>query len=468
MKRVFLFAVLAALVAAAGCIGEDGGGATGAVPANATNASADIAVGDLEVIATQELPARSGPLGEGGAYEPIVRVAADGAIYVTAQAVDKPEGPPALLWISHDRGASFDRVAWADAGTGVSNLPAGVEGDIGFDAAGNVYFVDMRDVGSEATVARSTDGGHTWELRNPGAFLEPVTDRPWVEGRGEDEVVVASDRIYEDVLRIQAPKVAVSTDGGLTFPVQTVLEPCVAFPKAERGSQDGAFYQNGDLAVAPDGTIYLSVNCLGHGIEVHRSTDGGGSFEAFAVRENPHVGPDFSPVAVDEAGNAYVAWRGHRNGTSNVYYAASTDHGETWSDPVRISVHEGATLMPWIEAREEGHLAIAYYGAPGFPGVPHELGADASWFPFTTEVRSAATDQPSLLDARMSDAPVAKGPQCGPQDPCPEDAGTDLIDYLGTDVGPDGRVHVAWTTDHEDRPPQVSWGVAEADSGVAT
>lgn len=463
MKRFVVLAVLAALGVTAGCIGSQEAGSTNTEPANATDALTDRDVGELDVLATQELSARSNPspTWEGGAFEPIVDVAPEGTVYVTARAVDPPgDLRQSLLWVSQDEGASFQRIPWADAETGVSNLPVGFEGDLGVDAGGSVYFVDTTNAGT--TVSRSADGGDTWELRSANAFLVPGGDRPWVQAGPEGLVVVA----WDDALSfggLTRPVVAVSTDGGLTFPVQTGIVPCASFPGVADPGLDGYYadYQNGDLALAPDGTIYLSVNCESHGVEVHRSTDGGATFEAFTVHERAGIPPDFVPVATDEAGNVYVTWPQHGENSSQIYYAASTDEGETWGDPVRVSVHGGASLLPWIEAREDGRLAVAYYGAPSHAGLPWKVGEDASWFPFATEVRHATADAPELFHTRMTDAAVADGPECGTNNTgCPGGVAGNLRDYMGADLGPDGRVHVAWTMDHEEGPHQVAWGVA--------
>lgn len=466
MKRIVLLAVLAGLGAAAGCIGEAPDGEP-ADSAAADEPAAKQTVGDLNVLAQRELSVPSHPgYDQTGAHEPSVDVGPEGTIYVTAAGL-RPSQRPSPLWFSPDGGETFAWVPWADAGSGLSDLPAGTEGDVGVDAAGNAYRVDTINGGT--AVARSTDSGRTWELRNPQTFLAPGGDRPWVEGGGEDVVVVAWDQIFVDGL--QRPVVAVSTDGGRTFPVQAVLDPCAAFPEAVGPGPAATgypLYQNGDVAVAPDGTIYLSVNCLGHGVEVHRSTDGGETFEAFAAHESEQVPGDFTPVAVDEAGNVYVTWPENRNGTSHVYYAASRDEGETWDPPVRASHHGGASMMPWIEAGEAGHLAVAYYGAPGYPGAPHEADENASWHPFGTEVRHATGPDPTLLQTQMTDEVLAEGPECGASQDCPG-AASHLWDYLGTDLGPEGRVHVVWAKWYDDRNLQkVSWGVAEASEGVAS
>src|SRR5689334_21435602 len=52
----------------------------------------------------------------------------------------------------------------------------------------------------------------------------------------------------------------------------------------------------------------------------------------------PGAGSVFNPVVVTDGAHVYVAWVDARNGTSDIYFRSSKDHGATWSaSDVRIN-----------------------------------------------------------------------------------------------------------------------------------
>src|SRR5437867_4193083 len=69
------------------------------------------------------------------------------------------------------------------------------------------------------------------------------------------------------------------------------------------------------------------------------STDGGLTWS-----QNHRVNDDFGgatqymvDLAVDGSGKVHAAWEDKRNGAWNIYYSNSTDKGQTWSPNLRIS-----------------------------------------------------------------------------------------------------------------------------------
>ena len=88
--------------------------------------------------------------------------------------------------------------------------------------------------------------------------------------------------------------------------------------------------------------------------------EGGQSFTDHVVYLNPDVTASyqnqFPQVSVDAAGNVYAVY----SDDSNVFYSFSSDHGQTWRGPFRIST-SGTNLMPWSAAGDAGKFDVVYY-----------------------------------------------------------------------------------------------------------
>ena len=103
------------------------------------------------------------------------------------------------------------------------------------------------------------------------------------------------------------------------------------------------------IATANDGTLYLAWRTVLAGnvrdVVVARSTDHGATWSA-PVRVHadnwvfdgcPHAGPS---VQVDAAGNVHIAWWTGKQGSAGAYYARSTDNGATFGPPVALGAAE--------------------------------------------------------------------------------------------------------------------------------
>ena len=127
---------------------------------------------------------------------------------------------------------------------------------------------------------------------------------------------------------------AKSTDGGANFStnVQVVNDPDTQYEAA--------------LAIDNDGNIYVTwIHSYYTGFyndyDVYsaKSTNGGQTFTT-PVRIDDNDGDDWqysANIKVDESGIIYVAWTDHRNGRSNIYFAKSTDGGESFSENIRVN-----------------------------------------------------------------------------------------------------------------------------------
>ncbi len=125
-----------------------------------------------------------------------------------------------------------------------------------------------------------------------------------------------------------------STDAGRTWLPADVLirygAPCAYSP---------------DITTDSDGSVYIvfrdvyhdSAGGSGSHILCTRSTDGGATWSApTRVDDESSGGIGLISIAVDSAGNLFVAWNQLPGGLSRVFTSVSTDRGATWSPRVCV------------------------------------------------------------------------------------------------------------------------------------
>ena len=425
-RRLSLLLVLASLVLA-GCFGSN------------DNAPPPPAGGAPEPDEPSGFPAAVKLTATGGGFEPSIEVDDLGTIYVTAaQGVVVGDARASRLWVSQDNGTTFTEIPpIAPTGSGTSNAPVGAEGDLAVGEDGAVYYVDLTHLAG-VTVARSLDRGTTWELRSTNAFAVGGGDREWVAAGKKDVVAVTWNQVPTGMW------VAVSTDGGRTFPTQTLVPQFANTPLP-----NDEFTNAGPIEIGPEGNIYVARN-PSSGPVILVSTDQGKTFQQYPVsasgKKNGYI---FPVLSTDRDGNVYVAWGEEVAGNVEILYAWSADQGKTWSIPMPVTSHAGSSAYPWIDARAPGHVAVGFYGAPGVLGIPDDTTAD--WYPYIVDVWGANTATPAMTQHRMTETPVTTGTLCTGGLGCGE--GRDLGDYLQVAIGPDEKPHLSWT----DVDRQVYW-----------
>jgi hypothetical protein len=125
------------------------------------------------------------------------------------------------------------------------------------------------------------------------------------------------------------------------------------------------------VAIAPDGTTYVAWRHIYptnlRDIAVARSTDGGQTFSApvrvsedgWQIAGCPDDGP---ALAVDDAGVLHVVWPTMVSGPNpakGVFYSFSTDGGRTFAARQRVDDEEGAAAHPQIAAGG-GRVAVVW------------------------------------------------------------------------------------------------------------
>ncbi|MHB8633443.1 MAG: WD40/YVTN/BNR-like repeat-containing protein [Thermoplasmatota archaeon] len=359
--------------------------------------------------------------------EPSIAVDDRGTIYVAS-----PTGPQSTLWRSRD-GLSYQQVPIS--GAAASPL-GGADNDVAVGSASDLYFVD--DSAACLTVSASHDAGATW-FTNPVACDAPLVDRPWITANGST-VWVTFQGFHRGATVLK------SIDGGKTFPFRSSLtEIRVANEEIRRG--DAGSGRGNIVYSRADGMLYSpGYNSTGVGVSV--SKDGGltWAWNSVATRNATAAGrfyPDiFTVLAVDAGGDLFDVWSEGRGNATDVWLASSMDKGETWSIPVKVNKDGGNHVLPWVAARADGEVAVAWYETATF-GDTDTMNASAAWHVHAAVSRDARVARPLFVEAPVWTTPVATGPLwtsggIG-------SAGQELGDFFQIAFDPRGHVDVAFT-----------------------
>lgn len=299
---------------------------------------------------------------------------------------------------STDGGANF-----TDGGV-IPNTPEFVNlGDpwLASDRSGNMYYAtlafDVFNFNLGIGVAKSTDGGKTWQSPVP-VFRPPFEifsfgDKPAMTAgvnptaRTRDNLYVAYDDFVFDFTTREfftGLAVARSTDGGATWELTHADKFVFSFETCSFqqyiGAQPIVDPRNGTLYVAAEKISVDDPTCQFFNVPlqfsewIFRSTDGGRTFEpGVKIADVTSSVPDFLlklgpgqymrnlefPTLAFLGNALYVAWNDGASGKSHIRLAKSTDEGHNWS---LSSATQGANdeLQPALSSDSEG-LHLLYY-----------------------------------------------------------------------------------------------------------
>lgn len=313
-----------------------------------------------------------------GAWEPTLGATSDGTLYVTGLQPNPTAGAAAeqapVVLATRDRGQSFQVVSPA--------LPTGdgmplrtwdpylyVDSE-----TGRIFADDIFPIGC-GMLRFTDDGGESWTT-NPASCGNPNTN-------DHQTLVAATPRllpalpaypkvVYRCVQNV-IPTCATSLDGGLTF------RPQVPVVDAEHAC--GPVPGTGHLAADAEGRVFLPFPC-GDSPAFATTDDDGLSWRVHIIDEGSVTDTHDVAIAPDEAGNLFALWVHD----SRMVFAASGDHGETWSAP-RIVPTPGVTgtWFSALAAGAKGRVALAFLGteAPGgYEGRPEPVCEGAAGTPY--------------------------------------------------------------------------------------
>ena len=250
-----------------------------------------------------------------------------------------------------------------------------------FDANGDAYvgtinaYTDKSDqFPTENFLFKSTDGGNSWLLTSPflklsdnlldyatGATVHPCQWGPDTERdfpaviadpyntspyRNNVYVLVRDGAQLDPTACGYGEALERSTDGGKTWGSGVWLGPNWAAEFGGPFGSDFSLSDNRGMAVAPDGTVFLSgigmANChttsgAVSNVLVLRSTDGGVRFQKICVDIGNIGAQGEVEVAATSASTIYVVFvGGEETGYYHLYGVVSHDGGNSWSSPTRI------------------------------------------------------------------------------------------------------------------------------------
>jgi len=446
----------------------------------------------------------------GGGAEPSIRNAPAGqrdpaAAYISAPAglgsnfwrvdeITNPDGthsmkgsPPAQPDLGTGGGDSEISVGQLDPATGCSTI-----------AYSGLHNVDIFD---NFTVARSTDCGRSFDLLNPYATQNTLTDRQWQTFDG----VKTNHLIYHKVDTGQIVD-SLSTDGGQTYVTLAgpagatgIIDAAHAFtlPQVKignivtdysrpvsgktypiSGEQVHTLYATfagtrdaADTVAAQNDPGYDHLNT----IYLAKSTDGGLTWTDSTVfatlpTERRELDLVFPVLGVDNAGGLYSAW----SDGFKIQYASSKDGGASWSKPFQINTdNRGVTpdtgradIFPWIAGGGTGKLDVVWYHGEGGntssyrnPGTDDAINGTTTWtvafaqlFNATTVSRTG-TPAPTVKAYTNAATPaIHKGSICNNGTTCDVDApglkgDRTLLDFFQVSIDSAGRANIAYAND---------------------
>jgi hypothetical protein len=234
-----------------------------------------------------------------------------------------------LTWTSEKRINS-------DSGSSDQYLPS-----LTTDSLGNLFLVweDFRNGDWDIYYAKSNDLGATWTDPNVRVNTDSGDDTqfdPTITVDSAGNIYAAWEDFRNGNWDIYF---ACSTDGGATW----------SDPNIKINSDDGTDSQtNPSIAVDSSGAIYVTWQDNRNGdldIFFAKSLDGGGTW----TNPNKKINTDNSneiqrnpSLFVDSSGFIYLAWQDYRNSNADIYFAKSTDGGETWTNPnIKVNTDNG-------------------------------------------------------------------------------------------------------------------------------
>jgi len=250
---------------------------------------------------------------------------------------------------------------------------------LGFDKLGTENYWAHNATRNGLFVRRSPDGGKTWDKDD-----HPVKENPTAAGIPfEDKPGIAADttnsphrgNLYIGWTEFSLTKTIIlfsrSTDGGITWSAPIEISTHEGLPRDDNGAVEGF-----SAAVASDATLYAAW-ADANNIAFATSHDGGKTFSpSRQIIEHPAPyfpipgsarGNGFPQLGIDpRSGLLFLTWSDYRNGDIDVFASTSSDQGNTWSAPVRVStnpIHDGTDqFFQWLAVDPtDGSANVIFY-----------------------------------------------------------------------------------------------------------
>jgi hypothetical protein len=443
---------------------------------------------DLQLVTTSS----SGSAGQD--VEPGIVIDPFGNIYVSAI-----EGVPAGsdLWRSTDHGNSFIYLGKPDqsAGGGDEDLAVGIPfaaDPVNGDSTGRLFYSSLNL--ADIDLQTSTNEGNTFV---PGDSPAKVVDRMWLASAGTSRDYLITLQLGADVTGTDSLIVTESDDGGITYPNGAVINQAILADTPETGFHSNIVAYPGVLGgPSPNSSVYTTFTSP-DGVDLYVASCAAPcnlpvlpsgappsklnftSVLAFTAPPGANVGNVFTPIAVDNDGNLYVAFsmqqldtNGNQTG-QNVYVIWSTNGGQTWSKALQINnptdTATATAMLPWLTAGDANSIGVFWYGT-NVVGNPNDQTtfATAKWKIFYAFVNTAgkpavqyvvASGQATGTTDQMTGVVhygsiCTQGLNCNTSMPA---GNRELAEYSELTHDPLGLIHMAFSEDDLTTGTAFSW-----------
>ena len=394
-----------------------------------------------------------------GGYEPTVVVDRFNNVVVTAHKqnatlVLSPDSRSATkvrsqswLWTSKDGQTFTDLPGLTPAQE--QNGEFGDEGDLAYDDAGAIYFVDTNVVDDSFSRYRATGNGQLkLETTRPiGPFGEPVDDRPWIAAHGNGVVLYTGNEGNKttypagrkgdgDAYGPGRYTGYMSYDSGASFDPLGVT-----------------FNDSGWCRPAADhrpGSKDLYVLCTNDGDATGTAATGNppktvGTLYAFASHDDGRTWTrsrmgkydatdrvaTYPSVAIGPDGTIYALYSENKtdaNGAptgGRLRLLRSSTRGRTWTE-TNVTPFPGIYRYTWLDVAPDGAIGIAFY---------HRPTTDSDWYVWAGTAKAGQ----KLAYSKVSAAPIASK------------ANTSAFgDFFQAAFGPDSKLSVVYTSENKD------------------
>lgn len=377
-------------------------------------------------------PAKLNAYGYG--YEPSIEVGPDGTVYVTAhKATIQPQGTRASswLWFSRDGGHSWRELP---SPAQFHDKLFALEGDLGQDASGRIYYVDTYVPENHLSRWSTTPDGPRWDFTRPFQGTVGLDDRPWLSGHGDGIVYYlgADEGLFPPPNHLLAGNptgtrywLYASVDGGMTWTLGHGFEASLMCSVAADRRDDHTV-----TVGCMEGQSGTSVDVV-----VHRSTDRGATLATSRIaRLESSLSWNHVGIASHTDGALSFAWQdddyNRSEAPGRLVYAHSRD-GASWRLH-DLTPFEATFGRAWAAAGDPTTAGVAFYAT-------NDTSPDASttWKAYALVSHNVDADVPTWALTRLQeeDVSVARG-------------GTAPGDFFQSTIGPDNELQVAYQKEY--------------------
>jgi len=369
-------------------------------------------------------------LGQNGSADPMVAFDDHGNLYYSGLAEAIPPGEtigstPLTVFVTKfaDDGAHYVRTTLAsNPSFGSADFPRLAVDATGGPHDGNVYVAyDNESTPNDIkSFTRSIDGGRTFSapILVNGSFLTPTVDP-----QGNVLVEGCNPCYGEGVVDHQL--VSESTNGGQSFHSAVVVGTS-QLDLAPYPSFAPNWFAGADAEIAADSHgIYVTypgydVNRGVYILNFTRSVDGGHTWSAPVRLGEARNANQFEGSLAVANGVIHVAWYDSRNGQQpngnvtklDVYYAASFDHGRTFSHDIRVSTHSWNPSIVYVDdPASDFPLQSAWFGE--YFGLAASLGSAHVLWVSNRNACDVTNATYGCVDQDLLTATITFGDGCG-------------------------------------------------------